>query len=364
MDTQKQVKSREELKGYFKKKYSAPTAQQYANLIDAFFHLVEDLPIEIADIEGLTEALKKKLEKEDLPDFESMLKTLKSELLESISKATENTTGKNFTVALTELDDGDAYPVGTIAQYIGTTDEDRELIRGFFYEKKEIAEENGSAGELVEGETVTFKDLYRNYPINGRNYVSKSSLHDSKYRSVFYAPYNDDKEAALCINVDCLTTKPDESLCFKNWTSGDTYEVYLPLIAFSAKGETVDFEVKDNDLYVNGKECTQSGSVNTGTIYDEETKQAFVLSALSKTDGGWAVVLPATVGNVYESAAFMEDNMQVIASPTSEQTQGSVTWMKDGEELNFTPYLLGSASAEPGTNKIGWQMIQVSPFMS
>jgi hypothetical protein len=264
---------------------------------------------------------------------------------------------------LKQIADLDSYEgtEGEIVQYIGATNENYR--RGFCYERKAITEGNSSAGELVEGETVTFKDLYRKYPINGRNYVSKSSLHDSKYRSVFYAPYNDYKEAALCINVDCLTTKPDESLCFKNWTSGDTYEVYLPLIAFSSKGETVDFEVKDNDLYVNGKECTQSGSVNTGTIYDEETKQAFVLSALSKTDGGWAVVLPATVGNVYESAAFMEDNMQVIASPTSEQAQGSVTWMKDGEEVNLTPLLLEFGAATEET-QISWQVIATSPCVN
>lgn len=358
MDTQKQVKSREELKGYFKKKYSAPTAQQYANLIDAFFHLVEDLPIEIANIEGLSEALKKKLEKEDLPNFESMLKTLKSELLESISKATANTTGKNFTVALTELDDGDDYPVGTIAQYIGTTDEDRELIRGFFYEKKEIIEENGSAGELVEGETVTITKIYYNYQFD-KKYISAGTLNDGRWLGLIYAPYNSKGETAICINVKALTTKPDESLCFKNWTSGDSYEVYLPLVALSLKGERLDFEVKDNAIFVNGKECTQSGSVHSGTMYDEETKQTFILLTLNRTDGSWSVFIPAASGDVYDSAAFLEDNLQVY--PGENHTS---TWLNNGEELNFTPYLLGSVSAEPGTNKIGWQMIQVSPFMS
>jgi len=358
MDTHKQVKSREELKGYFKKKYSAPTAQQYANLIDAFFHLVEDLPIEIADIEGLTEALKKKLEKEDLPDFESMLKTLKSELLESISKATENTTGKNFTVALTELDDGDAYPVGTIAQYIGTTDEDRELIRGFFYEKKEIAEENGSAGELVADEPVTITKIYYNYQFD-KKYISAGTLNDGRWLGLIYAPYNDKGETAICINVKALTNKPDESLCFKNWTSGDSYEVYLPLVALSLQHERLDFEVKGNAIFVNGKECTQSGSVHSGTMYDEETKQTFILLTLNRTDGSWSVFIPAASGDVYDSAAFLEDNLQVY--PGENHTS---TWLNNGEEINFTPYLLGSASAEPGTNKIGWQMIQVSPFMS
>ena len=357
-------KTREEIKKYFKK-YSSPTVEQWHTVLDSVLNLLSDLPLDFDQIKDLTktiEEIKEELEKTKNGTSENTLKKIqqvKEELEKAIAKKADTAEGgAGYVPQLFELKNDDPYPVGAIAQYIGATDYDRDLIRGFFYEKKEIAEENGSAGELVEGETVTITKIYYNYQFD-KKYISAGMLNDGRWLGLIYAPYNDKGETAICINVKALTNKPDESLCFKNWTSGDSYEVYLPLVALSLQHERLDFEVKGNAIFVNGKECTQSGSVHSGTMYDEETKQTFILLTLNRTDGSWSVFIPAASGDVYDSAAFLEDNLQVY--PGENHTS---TWLNNGEEINFTPYLLGSASAEPGTNKIGWQMIQVSPFMS
>ena len=257
---------------------------------------------------------------------------------------------------LKQIADLDSYEgaEGEIVQYIGATNENYR--RGFCYERKAITEGNSSAGGLVEGETVTLTDSYREYSFNGKNYISKHPLQDSLLTNVFITPSNNRHASVLCVNVDYLTTKPDRAQCIVD-TAGN---VFFPLIAFSGAGDVIDFYVNSDSVYTDGYRCSSFGYGDTGMVYDKETKQAFIAPA---NGNRWMAIFPATVGNIYESAEFIKENMQVFGGENSGGIDWNVISLTDGEEVNLTPLLLGFGAATEET-QISWQVIATSPCVN
>jgi len=359
------TKTRAQLKAYFKK-YSSPTVQQWHDVLDAVLNLVDDLPIDEKDVKNLKdqiEAINKSIEetgeqqKNLKTEILDTIKTLKTNLEDAIAKKADTAEGgAGYVPHLAELKNDDPFPVGTIAQYIGATDYDRDLIRGFFYEKKEV-ETTEETPELTPGDPVSITELYANWNLD-KKYIAKIQRHESKYNNFIYAPYNDKKESAICININALAVKPDLTKCYRRYTSAEESELYFPLIALSAKGEVLPYEVINEELFINGSKISQSGSITTCTIYEEETKQAYLFSTLMQTNGSWGVVIPLINTNIYPNVEFIDENLKVFPMITEE---GS-TWLKTGETLDFTPQFL-QIGGSGDVHKIKWQIIQTSPTM-
>ena len=354
-------KTREEIKKYFKK-YSSPTVEQWHTVLDSVLNLLSDLPLDFDQIKDLTktiEGIKEELEKTKNGTSENTLKKIqqvKEELEKAIAKKADTAEGgAGYVPQLFELKNDDPYPVGAIAQYIGATDYDRDLIRGFFYEKKPFIPESDPY-ELVDGDPVSITKIVANWTLGGTKYISKNPLLDpAVYNKILFARYNDRGESVICVNTKYLATQPDETQCFREYQNSTDYDLMFPLIAITQTGEEVPFEVgSDNCVIINGREGKQSGSVNMGLIYKEDDKQAFICSSL----GSWAVIVPAAVGK-YENTDFLVDNIEVFGGAE----QGESTWLKDGETVEFTPQFLRGVSSESSDPVIKWQIIQTSPTM-
>ena len=317
------TKTRAELKAYFKK-YSSPTVQQWHDVLDGVLNLVDDLPLNAEDVENLNATIK--------------------ELKTSIAKKADQAEGcTGYVPHLTELKDDDANPVGTIAQYIGATDYDRDLIRGFFYEKQET-----TGNTTVEAAQRSIQNFYTTYNIDGERYFGEFNVDSDRakaphFMAMFTASYN----TVIAIKVSALKEQPAQADTFKFGVTNDA--VWLPLIGISKDGELTDDITTDGcNCYICGEEIMQSG-VKTSIIYRETDKQAFVLVEKNGGKVVFSVICPAFIepDGAY-TVEWLESELKIDLTHSTSEGNGTFT---------FTPLYFS------GEKLVKWQIIQTSPAM-
>ncbi|MBR4323905.1 MAG: hypothetical protein IKP73_00095 [Bacteroidales bacterium] len=155
IQTRAKAKSRNVIKGYFAMKAGQlPTKDQFGSFIDSALNIKDDMKLEQSDIEGLTEALGKKLDANQLPDSGKMFESLKSDIESLINtKVTEAVKTINESAAATAVQVADftedKLPVGSIRQYVGDADEENGYYTGFFYKKIREHSETKPEPEMV-----------------------------------------------------------------------------------------------------------------------------------------------------------------------------------------------------------------------
>ncbi len=386
--TKSSAVERSTIQTYFTKKAGQmPTKSEWFNFINSALNIKDDLNIEQSDVEGLADALAKKLEKEDLPKTptaEEQFTNLKS-LIESLivdkTKDIAAAAAKSYVPALTDMLT-DTEPVGRIAQFIGEEDDYNRLYPGYFYKKirehNPDGDNNGSAA-TQDGTTlnITKKGLYT---VNGETYVGNWQIDDKTTGDENFYPLSVNNRYIIFVVKESAVFNPDNAnharICAKvkdmlpiaydtqedilvttSWgkypgtTSGDTLAAYV-------NGELVD---KISTLIYYAQMVLRESDqkpfrVCAGKIFVNDQTQ----------NAQFTVLIPAYADGLYDITADEEfyEHRLYQANETPAPNPAAVTNPQTGdfETLTITPRLPIRGTSDYNTDP-DWKMIQVSPFI-
>lgn len=371
--TKSAAKARSILLGYLSKTAGKmPTKSEWLTILNSQVNVKEDLQLEQDDIEGLSDALANKLDKNALPNtakmFEALQESITNLIDQKVSVAAK--AAAEATIQLADFDTDDK-PVGSICQYVGTDNETKNYFRGYFYEKvREHDAELDNATPTAATVTLNPISIHQtmHYVINGEEYVGAfQQEEDYAVPDTMALLFNNRYIAYGFSNARAL----DADAFPKHFKISISIDQVFPIAYDKQSKQLVTCEYAKPDpsytspvLYINGEEAHLNSSVNRSAEY-----------VWRVSDGKPFILYPTTLSESTDPNDFTSyqyycliprysDNL-IDATADEEQyfCQLSTTENKHGEFDDFaiTPEI-PIRGAQPTLSNTPWKMMQVSPF--
>lgn len=367
--TKSAAQARSILLGYLNKRGGAmPTRSEWLTILNSNINIKEDLKLEQSDIEGLVEALNKKLDADQLPNadkmFESMKQAITALIEEKVSAATKAAAEAAAAAAIQLEDfDTDTQPVGAIRQYIGKDNDANNYYKGLFYEK--VREHDPELdNQEPQPETITGDEISiptpAKYTFGDTSYTGPFNLIDTPLSSrKVQAIVMDEKYVVFAVQKDAALQDDGNTYYF----GSEAFTVYPIAININTL-QLVTTEFKEADgytfpaLYVNGELPRNAKSTSSfyNLIFRESDNKPFFMVYHNTTKGRVAIVCPVYADRLIDTTTE-EENYYLIPSNDPDP----VSDVRVGETLQITPdYPI--RGAQPINSNAPWKMIQVSPF--
>ena len=370
--TKATAKDRATLQTYFTKKAGQmPTKSEWFTVLDSAVNVKDDMNLMQEDIDGLTDALAKKLEKDDLPKTptaEETFNSMKANIEALIAEKTKDiaaAAAKSYVPALTDMLT-DTEPVGRIAQYIGEDDDFNRLYPGYFYKKirehNPDGDDNGSA-PTQDGSSIHI-DAQQVYNIHGETYTGNYQTQDANTADKRVQAYEiNDRYLVYCVEQSALYNADAPT-----FSQSDKSLAVFPIAYDSVDGKFVTASVEpyqynpnipaQNKLFVNGEIATsiRSTACFANIVIRQSDGKPFRMLYRSTTLYTAGILIPMYADDLYDIAADEE----TYFSPAT--LDGNFRGESIMEATTITPRLPIRGTSDYNTDPV-WKMIQVSPFI-
>lgn len=386
IQTKNTAKNRAALQPYFTKRAGQmPTKSEWFNILDSCLNIKDDMNLTQEDIEGLTDALNKKLDADQLPKMptaEQQFNSLKKYIETLINEKTKDiaaAASKSYVPALADMIN-DSEPVGRIAQYVGDDDDFNRLYAGYFYKK--IKEHNPDGDETSEptqpGKTYDIEHSCL-FTVNGEKYLGNFSfginVETTDMRTAVHK-INDRYLVILIAKEACYHDVSNHDYIFSEY--GDAFPLAYDMK--NARYVNVTWEEKTNNpgklsMFVNGEEAINATGTAPGPsrlVLRQSDNKPFILFEASQYYGEnekgesmiarFIALIPAYADNLYDLTADNEIEYDSLYCSASESL--ATDWMDTtlNANIQITPRLPIRGTSDYNTDP-AWKMIQVSPFV-